>query len=69
MYWNCRVSDFGVKRLGLGCRDLKVVNFSGCKRLTDRGVIPVVEACPKIEILNLTRLTLISDETLNVVSK
>jgi hypothetical protein len=42
LYWNCRVSNFGVRRLAQGCPNLKIVNFSGCKYLSDNGVIPVI---------------------------
>ena len=69
LYWNCRVSDFGVKRLAAACSRLTYVNFSGCKRLSDRGVIPVIESCPQIEVLNLTRLEKITDESVIAISQ
>ena len=42
LYWNCLVSDFGIKRLSSGCPKLRVVNLSGCKQLTDSSVVPLV---------------------------
>ena len=62
------MSDFGVKRLAGGCPKLNVVNLSGCKMLTDRSIIVLVETCRNIEILNLTRVTLITDETIKAIS-
>ena len=67
LYWNCRVSDFGVKRLAAGCPKLKVVNLSGCKLLTDRSIIVLAQTCQDIEILNLTRITLITDDSLKAI--
>ena len=62
------MSDFGVKRLAAGCPKLTNVNLSGCKMLTDRSIIVLVETCRNIEILNLTRVTLITDETIKAIS-
>jgi len=45
LYWNCRVRDIGLKRLATGCPNLTNVNFSGCKLLSDSGVIPLVQSC------------------------
>lgn len=45
LYWNCRVRDLGLKRMATGCLKLIHVNLSGCKLLSDAGVIPLVEGC------------------------
>ena len=45
LYWNCRVRDLGLKRMATGCPKLIHVNLSGCKLLSDAGVIPLVEGC------------------------
>lgn len=42
LYWNCRVRDLGVKRIASGCPKLLHANLSGCKLLSDSGVIPLV---------------------------
>ena len=67
LYWNCRMSDFGVKRLAAGCPKLTVVNLSGCKLLTDRSIIVLVQTCRELKILNLTRVTAITDESMKAV--
>ena len=35
LYWNCRITDFAVKKMAKACPNLNFVNFSGCKHLTD----------------------------------
>lgn len=46
LYWNVKVSDFGVRRIATGCRKLTFVNLSGCKYLSDKSIVPLVENCP-----------------------
>jgi len=48
LYWNCRVRDLGIKRIAAGCPKLRDVNFSGCKLLSDAGIIPLVQSCRQI---------------------
>jgi len=69
MYWNCRVRDLGLKRLALGCPKLIIANFSGCKLLSDAGVVPLVQACTQIEVLNLTRLPNITDQSIKAAAE
>ena len=68
MYWNCRVSDFGVKKLSEGCNNLTVANFSGCKHLSDKGIVPLLTNCTNLKVLNLTRINQITEKSLELVS-
>ena len=45
------------------------MNLSGCKLLSDAGVIPIVQSCRQIQVLNLTRLVNISDDSIKVVAE
>lgn len=60
--------DLGIKRLGAGCPNLVHVNLSGCKLLSDAGVIPMVQSCPRIQILNLTRIANVTDACIESVA-
>ena len=42
LYWNCRIRDLGLKRLAIGCPKLTNLNLSGCKLITDAGIVPIV---------------------------
>ena len=61
------MSDFGVKRLSEGCNNLRIANFSGCKHLSDKGIVPLLTNCTKIRVLNLTRLNKITEKSLELV--
>lgn len=67
LYWQVKASDFGVKRL-TACKSLVVVNLSGCIYLTDKSIIPLVQACRQIEVLNLTRISGVTSEAIKSVS-
>lgn len=60
MYWNCRISDFGIRKIALNCPKLTTLNLSGCKWLTDHSIVSIAENCPEIKLLNITRLEKIS---------
>jgi hypothetical protein len=48
LYWNCRVTDFAMKKVAVACKDLEYVNLSGCKYLSDSTVLALCENCPQI---------------------
>jgi len=50
------------------CTNLNFVNFSGCKHLTDTCISVVVESCPKIKHLNITRLPKLTDKGVEKVA-
>jgi hypothetical protein len=49
LYWNCRVTDFAVKKMAAACKELKYVNLSGCKYLGDSTVEAFTLNSPNIE--------------------
>jgi len=67
LYWHVKASDFGVKKLA-ACTNLTVVNLSGCKYLTDKSIIPLVQACTLIEVLNLTRISGVTCEAVKQIA-
>lgn len=69
MYWNCKVTDFGIKRIAENCFSLKVANFSGCKNLSDKSICVLADNCHNLEVLNLTRVMKISHVALEHISK
>jgi F-box and leucine-rich repeat protein 2/20 len=69
LYWNCRISDFGIKRLALACKKLSNINLSGCKYLTDKSIIPLIETCTSLEVLNLTRIDGVTSAAISAVSQ
>ena len=48
-YWNCRLTDFSLKKMATQCKELEYVNLSGCKYLTDSSIIALSENCPGIK--------------------
>ncbi len=48
LYWNCRITDFAMKKVAMACKDLEYVNLSGCKYLSDSTVLALCENCPQI---------------------
>jgi len=48
LYWNCRITDFGVKKIGQSCPHLEFVNISGCKYIGAAAVTVVGNSCPKL---------------------
>jgi hypothetical protein len=48
LYWNCRVTDFAMKKVAVACKDLEYVNLSGCKYLSDSTILALCENCPQI---------------------
>lgn len=38
LYWNCRINDFCMKKLGQKCLNLEEINLSGCKYLSDSSI-------------------------------
>ena len=67
LYWNCVISDFGIKRLSK-CTKLDYVNLSGCKYLSDSSINHLTENCPDISVLNLTRMEGITDKSIEYIS-
>ena len=47
-YWNCRITDFGLKKLAMVNPNLEYVNLSGCKYLSDSSIITLSQNCPNI---------------------
>ena len=41
LYWNCRISDFGMKKVALSNPKLTYVNLSGCKYLSDSSIMTI----------------------------
>lgn len=48
LYWNCRITDFALKKVFTACKSLEFVNLSGCKYLTDSSISTLCENCPKV---------------------
>lgn len=67
LYWNCRVNDFCIKKLGQSCTKLRHVNLAGCKYVSDAPIATMLEHCPDITHLNLTRLGKITENTLKAI--
>jgi hypothetical protein len=68
LYWNCRITDFAVKKMAKACPILNFVNLSGCKHLSDSSISVVVESCPKITHFNITRLPKLTDKGVEKVA-
>ena len=68
LYWNCRITDFCVKKLAKACTELNFVNLSGCKHLSDASIAVLAESCPKIRHLNLTRLPKLTDKGMDKIA-
>jgi len=68
VYWNLKVGDDGLKALtALG--DLVLLNLSGCKAITDKGLRCVGEAFKSLESLDITRCVKLSDDGLLHVTR
>jgi len=63
LYWNTRATDkgFGVLMREQKGKDLKNVNFSGCKQLSDKTMQRLVSLALDVEVLDLTRCNKMSD--------
>ncbi|CDW85727.1 f-box lrr-repeat protein 20 [Stylonychia lemnae] len=48
LYWNCRITDFGLKKLAIMNPKLSYVNLSGCKYLSDSSIMTFAQNCPNI---------------------
>eukprot|EP00347_Sterkiella_histriomuscorum_P014091 403362200 len=68
LYWNCRVIDFGIKKLSSSNPNLSYVNLSGCKYLTDSSIIALCENCPEIYHLNITRIPKITKKSMESIA-
>ena len=57
LYWDVRVTDAALDSIASAhCASrLRTLNLSGCKKVTDRGVRAVADACGAITALDLTR--------------
>ncbi|TNV77821.1 hypothetical protein FGO68_gene8799 [Halteria grandinella] len=69
LYWNCRITDFAMKKLASSCKDLEYVNLSGCKYLSDQTVVALCENCPQIRHLNLTRMPKVTEKVFKNIAE
>lgn len=69
LYWNVKVTDHGLCRLFRAQQgsDLRDVNLSGCKYLTDKTIQRLVERAPLLDVLDLTRCPAVSDAGMTLV--
>ena len=68
VYWNCRINDFCIKKIASASPELEIINLSGCKYLSDASITFLVQQCPKIRELNLTRLPKLTEKGLEAVA-
>lgn len=63
LYWNVKVTDKGLCKLlrAQQGQELRHLNFSGCKHLSDETVQRIVSKAPNAEHLDLTRCNQVTD--------
>ncbi|KAJ0982756.1 hypothetical protein J5N97_011011 [Dioscorea zingiberensis] len=57
IYWNVRITDFGIKQLIKNCRQIVDLNLSGCKNISDQSLQMIADSYQELNVLNLTSLT------------
>jgi len=54
-YKGGKMSDVSLNLIGNACPRLNTIIFNYCDKITDAGVIALVEKCPELEIINLNK--------------
>ena len=55
LYWNLNVGLQTLGALSTSCTGLTSLNLSGCKSVTDAGIMQLAAACTALQQLDLTR--------------
>jgi len=66
--WKCHVSNLTLTALGENCHDIRELNLSGNRDITDEGLGALAEGCPLIEKLNLSECSEITDEGIKTIA-
>ncbi|CAK0782811.1 hypothetical protein CVIRNUC_006006 [Coccomyxa viridis] len=61
LYWNLNVGLQTLGALSTSCTGLTSLNLSGCKSVTDAGIIQLAAACTALRQLDLTRCVKLGD--------